>query len=300
MAIPELAGDRRSGRAKGARGRRSARAAVPRVIKGVVIAFVLAVGLLGLAPLYWMIVTSLETSSEALNTPPNWFPTHLTVANFRLALESAPLIRMFLNSLEVTSIIVAGSLIIGSAAAYGFARVRPRGSKVLFAVLLGGIMIPAQVAVVPIFVVMRDLHLINQLASVYLPALINVVVIFLLCQYIISIPRELDEAASIDGAGHFTIWLRIIFPLTRPALVAAGVFIGQTYWNDFFWPSVFLSTPSRMTLPVGLVELQSQTGGGESVTVVFAAIVLVVLPATILLLACQRYLVRGISLAAGR
>jgi multiple sugar transport system permease protein len=161
-------------------------------------------------------------------------------------------------------------------------------------------MIPAQVAVVPIFVVMRDLHLINQLASVYLPALINVVVLFLLCQYMLSIPRELDEAASIDGAGHLTIWFRIILPLTRPALLAGAVFIGQTYWNDFFWPSVFLSTPSRMTLPVGLVELQSQTGGGESVTVVFAAIVLIVLPVTILLLCCQRYLIRGISLAAGK
>jgi multiple sugar transport system permease protein len=271
-----------------------------RAVKAAVITIVLLVGLLGLAPLYWMIVTSFETSSEALNSPPDWFPHHLTVANFRLALSSAPLVQMFLNSLEVTSIIVVGSLVIASAAAYGFTRIRPRGSRILFAILLGGIMIPAQVAVVPIFVVMRDLHLINQLASVYLPALINVVVIFLLCQYIISIPRELDEAASIDGAGHFTIWFRIIFPLSRPALIAAAVFIGQTYWNDFFWPSVFLSTPSRMTLPVGLVELQSQTGGGESVTVIFAAIVMVVLPVTILLLCCQRYLVRGISLAAGR
>jgi multiple sugar transport system permease protein len=261
---------------------------------------VLLVGLLGLAPLYWMVVTSFETSNEALNSPPDWFPHHLTIANFRLALDSAPLVQMFLNSVEVTAIIVVGSLVIASAAAYGFTRIRPRGSRVLFAILLGGIMIPAQVAVVPIFVVMRDLHLINQLASVYLPALINVVVIFLLCQYIISIPRELDEAASIDGAGHFTIWFRIIFPLSRPALLAAAVFIGQTYWNDFFWPSVFLSTPSRMTLPVGLVELQSQTGGGASVTVIFAAIVMVVLPVTILLLCCQRYLVRGISLASGR
>lgn len=271
-----------------------------RTARAFVIVIVLAIGVLGLAPLYWMVVTSFETSGEALNSPPDWFPTHLTLANFKLALQSAPLVQMFLNSLEVTSIIVVGSLVIASAAAYGFTRIRPRGSRILFGILLAGIMIPAQVAVVPIFVVMRDLHLINQLASVYLPALINVVVLFLLCQYIMSIPRELDEAASIDGAGHFTIWFRIIFPLTRPALLAAAVFIGQTYWNDFFWPSVFLSTPSRMTLPVGLVELQSQTGGGESVTVVFAAIVLVVLPVTILLLCCQRYLVRGISLASGK
>lgn len=281
-------------------GRRAGRRLASRLARTLVIVIVLAIGLLGLAPLYWMVVTSVETSSEALNSPPDWFPTHLTLENFKLALQSAPLVQMFLNSLEVTSIIVVGSLLIASAAAYGFTRIRPRGSRVLFAILLAGIMIPAQVAVVPIFVVMRNLHLINQLASVWLPALINVVVLFLLCQYIVSIQRELDEAASIDGAGHFTIWFRIIFPLTRPALLAAGVFIGQTYWNDFFWPSVFLSTPSRMTLPVGLVELQSQTGGGESVTVVFAAIVLVVLPVTILLLCCQRYLVRGISLASGR
>jgi multiple sugar transport system permease protein len=280
--------------------RRPARRLIGRGARGLIVAVVLVIGLLGLAPLYWMVVTSLETSSESLNSPPDWFPTHLTLTNFKLALQSAPLVQMFLNSLEVTAIIVVGSLLVASAAAYGFARIRPRGSRILLAVLLGGIMIPAQVAVVPIFVVMRDLHLINQLASVYLPALINVVVLFLLCQYMLSIPRELDEAASIDGAGHLTIWFRIILPLTRPALLAGAVFIGQTYWNDFFWPSVFLSTPSRMTLPVGLVELQSQTGGGESVTVVFAAIVLIVLPVTILLLCCQRYLIRGISLAAGK
>jgi multiple sugar transport system permease protein len=249
-------------------------------------------------PIYWLVVTAFETPNEALNTPPDWFPAHLTMANFRLALQAMPLFRMLINSLEVTSIIVVGSLLVGSGAAYAFARIRFRGSSILFGLLLGGIMVPAQVAVVPIFIVMRDLHLINQLASVYLPALINVVVLFLLRQYIMSIPRELDEAAFIDGAGHFTIWWRIILPLTRPALMASAIFVGATYWNDFFWPSVFLSSPAKMTVPVGLVELQSETGGGASVTVIFAAIVLVVVPMALVLLACQRYLVRGLSLVA--
>jgi multiple sugar transport system permease protein len=263
----------------------------------VAIALVIGMCLVGLMPIYWMVVTAFETPNEALNTPPDWFPTHWTLTNFRLALNAEPLLRMLANSLEVTGIIVIGSLLVGSLAAYAFARVRFRGSGILFGVLLGGIMVPAQVAVVPVFVVMRELHLLNQLASVYLPALINVVVIFLLRQYIVSIPRDLDEAATIDGAGHFTIWWRIIFPLTRPALMAAAIFVGTVYWNDFFWPSVFLSSPSRMTVPVGLVTLQSETGGGESVTVIFAAIVMVVLPIAALLLTCQRYLVRGIAIA---
>jgi len=265
-----------------------------------VISFVVGFGLLGLVPLYWMFTNALETSQDSLSTPPVWFPTHLTLANFHRALQDVPLVQMFLNSLEVTSIIVVGSLLVGSAAAYGFARLRFGGNGPLFSLLLAGIMIPAQVAVVPIFVVMRNLHLINQLPSIWLPGLVNVLLIFLLRQYIMSIPRDLDEAAFMDGAGYFAIWWRVILPLTRPALLAGTVFVAQTYWNDFFWPSVFLSTPSHMTLPVGLVELQSDTGGGAGATVIFAAIALVVLPVMVLMLMCQRWLVRGISLAAGR
>jgi multiple sugar transport system permease protein len=280
--------------------RRTAWRVFNQVGRATIIVVVVGFGLLGLVPLYWMLTNAVATPKEALDTPPDWFPTRLTLSNFSQALHEVPLIHMLLNSIEVTSIIVVGSLLVGSLAAYGFARLRFRARGALFGILLAGIMIPAQVAVVPIFVLMRHLHLINQLPSIWLPALVNVLVIFVLRQYIMSIPRDLDEAAWIDGAGHFRIWWGIILPLSRPALLAATVFVAQAYWNDFFWPSVFLSTPSHMTLPVGLVELQSDMGGGAGATVIFAAIVLVVLPVMVLMLLCQRWLIQGISLTANR
>jgi len=201
---------------------------------------------------------------------------------------------MFLNSLKITVIITVGSVATSVLAAYAFARLEFPGRDALFIFFLGGLMVPQQITVLPVFIGMRWLGLVDTHEAVYLPALVSALGIFLLRQFFVGIPRDLDDAARIDGAGHLTILLRIIVPLAAPAITALAIFQAQVYWNDFFWPNVFLSTTSKLTLPLGLVALQGGQGGKEPV-VVFAAMALGVAPLLLLFVGFQRQLVDSIA-----
>jgi multiple sugar transport system permease protein len=254
-------------------------------------------GILMIAPVYWLLVTAVAPESQRFALPPHWFPTSFDFSPFGRVFDLIPLGTMFLNSLKITTIITVGSLATSALAAYAFARLRFRGRDALFLLFLAGLMVPPQITVIPVFIGMRQLHLVDNQASVYLPALVNVLGTFLLRQYFLSIPRELDDAAKIDGAGHLKILRQIILPLSAPALSALAIFIFQAYWNDFFWPNIFLSTPSKFTLPLGLVALRGSQGEGEAV-VVFAAITLVVAPLLLLVLVFQRALVRSVASTA--
>ena len=260
----------------------------------VVDVILLVLGVVMVAPLVWLISTSLTNGTDAFGLPPNWIPLHWTASNFSQIFPLVPFGRMALNSLIVGVISTAGSLLTSILAAYGFSRLRFRGQNVIFVGLLSALMVPAQLTVIPVFILMRHLHLVNTLTALWLPALVNVFAIFFLRQYFNSIPRELDEAARIDGAGHLWILFRIIVPLSSPAISALIILNFQASWNDYFNPLIFLSSPEKMTLPIGLVTLQSGQGGGPAV-VVFAAITLVVLPVLILFLVFQRNFVASIA-----
>lgn len=254
----------------------------------------LVLGLVMVAPLVWLVATSLTGTSGAFQLPPHWIPVPFTLGNFSQIFPLVPFGRMALNSLTVAVISTAGSLLTSVLAAYAFSRIDFRGRRLLFIGMLSALMVPAQLTVIPVFILMRHLHLVNTLAALWLPALVNVFAIFFLRQYFASIPRELDEAARIDGAGHLWILFRMIVPLSAPALSALVILNFQTSWNDYFNPLIFLSSPDKMTLPIGLVLLQSGQGGGPAV-VVFAAITLVVLPVLILFLVFQRNFVASIA-----
>jgi multiple sugar transport system permease protein len=200
----------------------------------------------------------------------------------------------FLNSLKISSLVTIGALTTSCLAAYAFARLEFPGRSVLFVVFLSALMIPQQVTVIPTFILMRTLGLLDSHAAIILPGLISVLGIFLLRQAFLGIPRELDEAAKLDGAGHLRILGQIIVPLAAPALSALAIFIFQLYWNDFFWPNIFLSSPDKMTLPVGLVSLQGLYGSSPAV-VTFAAIALIVVPVFVLFLFTQRALTESIA-----
>jgi multiple sugar transport system permease protein len=161
-------------------------------------------------------------------------------------------------------------------------------------VLLAALMVPVQLTVIPIFILMRHLELIDHLASLWLPALINVFAIFFLRQYFNTIPRDLDEAARIDGAGHLRILFQILVPLAGPALSALTILGFEASWNNYFGPLIFLSTPENMTLPIGLVSLSAGQGGGPA-AVVFAGITLVVAPVLIVFLVFQRAFVESVA-----
>lgn len=253
-----------------------------------------AAALLMIAPLVWLIVTSVLPTELSFRLPPHWIPYPFTLRNFAAVPGLIPFLQMAWNSLKIAVIVTAGALVTSSLAGYAFARLNFRGRQPIFLILLAALMVPPQLIVIPVFILMRWLHLIDTTMAVYLPGLVNVFGIFFLRQYFLTIPRELDEAAIIDGAGHVRILFRIILPLSGPALSALAVFVFEASWNNFFWPYIFLSSPNKMTLPVGLVSLQSTTGGGPTV-VVFAAITLVVVPILVLFLLFQRKLIASIA-----
>jgi multiple sugar transport system permease protein len=251
-------------------------------------------GLLMVAPIYWVLVTSVLPPDQRYQLPPRWIPSTFDFSSFGRVFVLIPYGGMFLNSLKVTGLITLGAVTTSVLAAYAFARLRFPGRDLLFMLFLAGLMVPQQITVIPVFVLMRSFQLVDTHASLVLPALVNVLGIFLLRQFFMSIPKELDEAAKIDGAGHLTILFRIIVPLSWPAISALTIFIFQAYWNDFFWPNIFLSSTDQLTLPLGLVALQGAQGEAE-VVVVFAAVSLLVAPLLVLFLFFQRNLIDSIA-----
>ncbi|PSL05146.1 carbohydrate ABC transporter membrane protein 2 (CUT1 family) [Haloactinopolyspora alba] len=255
----------------------------------------LSVGVIMVAPLVWLISSSLTAASAAFSLPPTWIPRPFSLQNFADVPELVPFGRMALNSLLVATISTAGALLVSVLAAYAFSRLSFRGSRALFVALLSALMVPTQLTIIPVFILMRNLGLVDTLTALWLPTLINVFAIFFLRQYFNSIPKELDDAARIDGAGHLWILFRMLVPLSGPALAALSILLFEMSWNNYFNPLIFISTPEKMTLPLGLVTLQSGQGGGSPAVVVFAAITLVVLPVLILFLLFQRSFVTSIA-----
>ncbi len=263
---------------------------VPRWIIGTVL---FVVGALMLAPLIWMIAESFTEDGKALRLPPNWIPTPFTTDNYRNISGLIPFGRMALNSLIVAVIATSGSMLVSVLAAYGFSRLRFPGRDVIFLAMLGAMMIPGQMTLVPVFVLLRNLHLIDRLPALWLPALINVFAIFFFRQYFNTIPRELDEAARIDGAGDVWILFRVILPLSGPAIAAMSILSFEASWNSYLGPLIFISSEENMTLPLGLTALDMGQGGSS--VIVFAAITAVVVPVLVVFLVFQRAFVASIA-----
>ncbi|WP_163513600.1 carbohydrate ABC transporter permease [Fodinicola acaciae] len=268
---------------------------VSRVLNWLGNLMLVALGILILAPFLWLFITSVVPEDRAFALPPDWIPTKLDWTNYRQVFELIPFGGQVMNSVQVTAIVVVGSLLVSSMAAYAFARLRFPGRELLFVVFLAAMMIPIQVLTIPTYIMMRYARLLDTEAALWLPGLIQVFSIFLLRQHFRSIPREVEEAARIDGAGHLRTLFQIFLPMSAPVLSALAIFIAQTYWNDFFAPSVYLISDSRMTIPVGLVSLQNQFGSNPTV-VIFAGVTLVVLPLLALFAAVQSKLTQGVAL----
>ena len=251
--------------------------------------------LLIMAPFWWVLVTSFLSYDEAFTLPPKWLPTSITFENYREVFNLIPFGRMVFNSLKISTIVTVGAVTTSTLAAYAFARLRFPGRNVLFVIFLAALMVPQQVTVIPVFVMLRKFHLLNTHEAVYLPALINVFGIFLLRQFFMSIPRDLEDAARIDGAGHVRILWQIIVPLAAPAISALAIFIFQASWNDFFWPNILLFSQDKMTLPVGLVALQGARGS-TPVVYLFSGLSMVLVPLLILFAFTQRTLTQSIAM----
>jgi len=262
-----------------------------------------------LLPFLWMVSTSLKPESEIFRFPPVWLPGTWKWANYRLAMQAAPFGRYFANTVVYSVAVTASNLLFCSMAAYAFARLRFPGRNVLFILVLGTMMVPSQVTMVPVFVLLKrwplaggnDLMgigghgLLNSYAGLVLPGAVGAFGIFLLRQFFMTLPRELEDAARIDGCSEAGIYWRIILPLSKPALATLGVFTFTAAWNEFLWPLLVMSKESMKTLQVGLQVFQTQYTTRWDL--LMAGTVIVTIPVLIIFLAGQRYFTRGIALS---
>lgn len=269
-----------------------------RIGRWVLAAVLMIFGVFMLAPLVWLVSESLTKEASAFFLPPSWIPRDFTLENFGAMNDLIPFGRMFLNSVIVSVTATAGALLVSLMAAYAFSRLSFRFRDRLFALMLAALMVPMQMTIIPVFFLMRNLGLVDTLGSLILPALINVFAIFFFRQYFNSIPRELDEAATLDGAGHGWILFRMLIPLSGPAIAAMTILNFEATWNNYFGPLIFLRTEERMTLPLGLVTLQAGQSGSS--VVVFAAITAVVVPALVVFLLFQRAFIASVATAGVR
>jgi multiple sugar transport system permease protein len=263
-------------------------------------AIVIVGGVAMLAPFIWMISAALSSGTSSLTLPPKWLPTNLTLGNFKaLNTPSFPILHFMQNSVVVSLVATAGMLATSSLAGYAFAKLRFRGASLLFGALLLSLMIPIQVTIIPLFVIMQKLGLINSLWSLMLPALTGAFApglpgafgVFMMRQFFRGIPDALIDAARLDGAGRFRTFFRIALPLARPALASLGVITFIQSWNEYFTPLVFLNSTSQMTLPVGIQALRPPFG--QSSNTVLAAVAVSCLPLLLVYLFGQRWIVQG-------
>jgi multiple sugar transport system permease protein len=267
-----------------------------RLAKAIVNGLLIGGAAITLFPLLWMLSVSFMQPGEASTFPPPLLPAHATLANYHELFERAGMGRYLVNSLLIATAATLLSLLFNLAAGYAFAKLRFAGRERVFQTLLGALVIPGQVAMIPLFLMMKWFGLVNSYGGVIVPALASVFGIFLVRQYARSIPDELLEAARIDGAGEFRIFTQIVMPLLKPIMVTLAIFTFLAAWNDFMWPLIVLTGQEHYTLPIALASLSREHV--QDSELMMAGSVVTVVPVLVLFLALQRYYLEGLLLGS--
>lgn len=266
------------------------------LLRGLLYLVLTALALMMLFPFLWTVSAALKGDDAVLATPPQLWPNPLHWENFAAVNDLLPFGQLFFNSFLVAVITTVLQLFTCSLAAYAFARLRFRGKGPLFLLYLATLMVPAQVTYTPLFIFMRLMNLTDTYAGLILPTVTSAFGVFLLRQFFLAIPRELEEAAFLDGASHWTIYWRIILPLSRSGLAALSIFSFMGSWNSLLWPLlVVTSNQDIMTLPLGLSTLQGQYTTAWNL--LMAGTVLSIIPIVIVYILAQRHFVQGLALS---
>ncbi|MCA0457492.1 MAG: carbohydrate ABC transporter permease [Chloroflexi bacterium] len=245
-------------------------------------------------PFLWMLSTSLKEQQYILKTTPELIPNPLTFTSYTQLADRIDLGRTFFNSLFVALVGTVGQILVAAMAAYAFSRLEWRGRNTVFMLYLATMMVPAVVLVVPQFILIRQLDWVNTYQALIVPGLFSAFGTFLLRQALLTIPKDFEEAAFVDGANHFTIFWRIILPLSRPALATLAVFSFMGYWNNYLYPLFVARKESVATLPIALATLQAGPRALTEWNIVMAGAVITVLPILVAYLLAQRWFVRGV------
>ncbi len=272
------------------------RPATPRWTPGAVAlhAALALLALLTLAPLAWMVSASLMPTGEAAAFPPRLLPSAPTLEHYRLLVTRLNVGRYALNSALLATVVTVLSTAVNAAAGYAFAKFRFRGRDPLFRALLAALVVPAQVAMLPLFLLLKQMGLINTYAGIVVPGLASVFGIFLVRQFAVSLPDDLLDAARVDGASEAWLFFRVVVPLLKPVLVTLALFTFMGVWNDFMWPLIVLTDDRLYTLPVALANLLGEHA--QDPELMMAGAVLTVAPVLVLFLALQKVYVDGIML----
>ena len=271
----------------------ASRAARDRVGQTALYAALALFGTLSLLPLLWMVSASFMAQGEATTFPPALLPHHPTLVHYRDLFGRLALGRYAMNSALVAGVTTAGALAINASAGYAFAKLRFRGRYATFRAMAAGLAIPVQVAMLPLFLLIKSLGLVNSYGGVIIPGLASIFGIFLVRQYALAIPDDLLDAARIDGAGELRVFRSIVLPTIRPVLATLALWTFLATWNDFMWPLIVLSDDRRYTLPVALAGLVGEHS--QDVELMMAGAVITVLPVLVLFLMLQRYYVEGVT-----
>lgn len=253
-----------------------------------------ALAFVWLAPMLWAVDTALKPEGETTAIPISWIPeSGFTLDAFRFVLDIGDIPKWFVNTFVVTAVVTAATVLTASMAGYGFSRFQFRGRGTLFALIMAGIMVPPQILIVPLFDQMLSLGLVDTYWAIILPQIAIPAMVFIMKRFFDGLPRDMEEAALVDGASHWRIYWQVAIPLSRPVIAAVAVFVWVHTWNNFLWPFIVTSDPNIMTLPVGLAQVESEYGlqyARIMASSVAAGVFLVAVFAFI-----QKQLIRGIA-----
>ncbi|MFD1538612.1 carbohydrate ABC transporter permease [Nonomuraea guangzhouensis] len=244
-------------------------------------------------PLIWLVLSSVMSNAEINRFPPALWPSGINLGGFRYVLNNALFPRWFLNSLIVSGVAVVSNLVFGSLGGYAFARMRFFGSRTLLVLMLATMAIPFQLTMIPTFLVMKSLGLIDSLGALIVPSLVTPFAVFLLRQFFLSLPRELEEAAWMDGCTRLRVLFRIVLPLSRPALSTVAILTFLTTWNDLTWPLIAISHDTQYTLQLGLANFQGRHH--TQWAAVMAGNLITVLPVLLAFIGAQKSFIRSIT-----
>lgn len=257
------------------------------------LAILIIAAIIAFGPLLWTLTTSLRTPAEAFTNPPQWLPLHPDFSNYTAVFHQVPIGRFFFNSVLVTGLVVAGQTITCTLSGYAFAMIRFPGRSIIFGAFLATMMVPLQTIIIPVFVIVKTLGLADNPLSLVVSALGSAFGTFLMRQFFMQLPIEIEEAARIDGANIFQIYWRILLPLSVPGMIALGVLVIIWSWNDLLWPLVINTDPQQMPVSAGLASLQGQYT--TNFPVLMAGSLLASLPVIVVFIIFQRHLMSGIA-----
>jgi multiple sugar transport system permease protein len=264
--------------------------------KTLLVHIILIVGsLLMVMPFLWMVSTSFKTFTESMHVPPTILPNEFMFGNYVEVFNKIEFLKYYINTIIMTFGRTIGQLILCSLAAFAFARLRFPGQNIIFIAILTVLMVPSQVVMIPSFVIMRELSWIDTFYALIVPGMFSAFGTFLLRQFFMAIPKELDEAAKIDGCSYFGIYWRIILPLSRPALVALSIFTILASWNDFLWPLIITNSEEMRVLSIGIATFQGQYA--TDYPLLMAGALMATAPMIIAFIFFQRYFIEGIALS---